>query len=405
MRISLSTAQRMALHCQGLNGGWEPPAGKEGVARTVERLGYVQIDTIAVVRRAHHHTFWVRRPDYEPQMLHELQAQDRRVFEWWAPAMSYVPMSDYRYYATRMGPDGIRRWRHKWYTENKDVVEGVLERIRQEGPLGSSNFKAPEGYKRGTWWSWKPAKEALEVLFDMGELMVTERRGFQRIYDLRERVLPASLDTSEPSLEEIERFRVRRTLGGLGFAAVDGIHWGRRWGPAAASEAVQGLIDAGEVTSFDVEGWEGTYCALTETLDAVAGHPGDGNTRTVHILSPFDNLVIRRGWLSRVFGFAYKLEAYTPAAKRKYGYFCLPVLWGTRFVGRMDAKAGRKAKTFIVRKLIFEPGFDDYEGLWPEFVPKLKALSAFAGCKQIAVEQTDPEMVREPFERALGSIQ
>jgi uncharacterized protein YcaQ len=403
MKVSLSTAQRLALHRQGLDGQWDLPAGKEGVAQTVERLGYVQIDTIAVVRRAHHHTFWARLPEYEPQMLHEIQAQDRRVFEWWAPAMSYVPMSDYRYYATRMGPENIRRWKREWYAENKEVVEGVLARIRQEGPLGSRDFKAPEGYKRGTWWSWKPAKEALEVLFDMGELMVSERRNFQRIYDLRERVLPTSLDMSEPSPDEIGRFRVRRTLGGLGFSPVDGIHWGRRWGPAATPEAVQELIDAGEVTSFEIEGLEGTFCALTETLDVVSGQPGDNGQ--VHILSPFDNLVIRRGWVSQFFGFEYKLEAYTPAAKRKYGYFCLPILWGTRFVGRMDAKADRKAKTFIVRKVIFEPGFGDYEGLWSGLVQKLGALSVFSGCEQIAVEQTDPEMVKEPFERALGSIQ
>jgi uncharacterized protein YcaQ len=398
MRVSLSTAQRLALYRQGLDGGWELSEGKEGVAQTVERLGYVQIDTIAVVRRAHHHTFWVRRPDYDPQMLHELQSQDRRVFEWWAPAMSYVPMSDYRYYAVGMGPD--RSWHRRWYAENKDVVERVLERVREEGPLGSRDFKPPEGFERGTWWSWKPAKRALETLFDMGELMVTERRSFQRVYDLRERVLPEWVDTSGPSQDEMDRFVVRRTLGGFGFAPADDVRWGRWASQRASDDIVNELVDDGEVATFEIEGMEGqTFCALTETLDQVANQPGDG--KHIHILSPFDNLVIRRGWLEKFFGFAYTLEAYTPAAKRKYGYFCLPILWGERFVGRMDAKADRKTKTFIVRKLIFEPAFADHEELWPGFVQKLRAFAVFAGCKQVTVEQTDPEAVKEPLERAL----
>ena len=394
-------ARQMALACQGLNGRWNVPEGKDGVAAAIERLGYVQIDTISVVRRAHHHTLWVRRPDYEPQMLHELQARDRRVFEWWASAMSYVPMSDYRYYAVRMGRDSVRSWKRAWLLENEDVVGQVLERIREEGPLGSSDFKAPEGYKRGTWWSWKPAKEALEVLFDMGVLMVTERRGFQRIYDLRERVLPAWVDTTVPTQEELDQFVIRRALGGLGFAAVDGVRWGRWRGVQAGVEAVQDLVDSGEVTTFAMEGAEGqTFCGLTQVIDEVTCNQG---SKLVHILSPFDNLVIQRRWLSTFFGFEYKLEAYTPAAKRRYGYYSLPILWGERFVGRVDAKADRKAKAFIVRNLVFEPGFGDYAELIPLLAARLRLLAAFAGCEGFDVEKTDPANIKDPLASKLQS--
>ena len=394
-------ARQMALACQGLNGRWNVPEGKDGVAAAIDRLGYVQIDTISVVRRAHHHTLWVRRPDYEPQMLHELQARDRRVFEWWASAMSYVPMSDYRYYAVRMGRDSVRSWKRAWLLENEDVVGQVLERIREEGPLGSSDFKAPEGYKRGTWWSWKPAKEALEVLFDVGVLMVTERRGFQRIYDLRERVLPAWVDTTVPTQEELDQFVIRRALGGLGFAAVDGVRWGRWRGVQAGVEAVQDLVDSGEVTTFAMEGAEGqTFCGLTQVIDEVTCNQG---SKLVHILSPFDNLVIQRRWLSTFFGFEYKLEAYTPAAKRRYGYCSLPILWGERFVGRVDAKADRKAKTFIVRNLVFEPGFGDYAELIPLLAARLRLLAAFAGCEGFDVEKTDPANIKDPLASKLQS--
>jgi uncharacterized protein YcaQ len=400
MRISRSVARRLALACQGLDGHWRAPPGKEGISMLIERLGYVQIDTISVVRRAHHHTLWARSVGYEPSMLRELQAADRRVFEWWAPAMSYVPMSDYRYYAVHMGPGNIRPWQREWFMENKEIIDHVLERIRAEGPLGSSDFQAPEGFRRGAWWSRKPAKQALEALFDMGVLMVTERQSFQRVYDLRERVLPAWVDTTTPREDDLGHFVVRRALGSMGFAPTSDVRWGTWRGVSASDDAVRELADSGQVATFEIDGLGGqTFCALTDVLDAVI-REGDDEA-TVHILSPFDNLVIHRRWLRTFFDFDYKLEAYTPAAKRKYGYFSLPVLWGEQFVGRMDAKADRQIGAFAVRNLVFEPGCADYESLFLPLAQKLRSLAAFAGCERIVVEKTAPGQAREPLQRAL----
>jgi uncharacterized protein YcaQ len=315
--------------------------------------------------------------------------------------MSYVPMADYRFYAVHMNKP--LSWHRKWYAENVELTERVLERIKQEGPLGSSDFKPPKEFKRGDWWSWKPSKIALECLFSMGKLMVTERRKFQRIYDIRERVLPADLDTATPTPEELGRFQARRLLGGLGFGAVDRIQWAR-WGRRPVDEPIiQGLVDEGEATVFEIEGFEDQrYCALTERLEHVLNQPADDQSHIVHILSPFDNLVIRRGFVHTFFHFAYKLEAYTPKAKRKYGYFSLPILWGDRLVGRIDAKADRKPKTFIVRNLVFEPGFGDYDAFMPAFVDKLRVFASFNACEKFAVEQADPAHARELVERALG---
>lgn len=402
MKIPLSAARRLALHCQALDGSVDLPPGKEGIYQCIDRLGYVQIDTISVVERAHNHTLWVRRPDYDPQMLHELQAEDRRIFEWWASAMSYVPMADYRFYAVHMNKP--LSWHRKWYAENVELTERVLERIRAEGPLGSSDFKPPKDFKRGDWWSWKPSKIALECLFSMGKLMVTERRNFQRIYDLRERVLPPSVDTTLPTPDELARFQARRLLGGLGFGPTDRIQWAR-WGRKPVPEPIiEGLIEAREVTAFEIEGLEERrYCALTERLERVLGQPADHLDGQVHILSPFDNLIIRRGWLHDHFGFDYKLEAYTPKTKRQYGYFALPILWGDQLVGRMDAKADRKPKTFIVRNLVFEPEFADYETFMPTFVDKLRDLAGFNGCERFLIEQTEPAHVKLPLEQALAT--
>jgi len=181
LTLSLSDARRLALRGQLLDGGCALPTGVEGVARTIERLGYVQIDTIAAVNRAHHHTLWVRCPDYDPEMLHALQSEDRRVFEYWAHAMAYLPMSDYRYYVPQM--NRIREhgtpWMRDWKKKHGAVLDVVLGRIRAEGPLTSKDFEPPPGTKRGTWWDWKPAKRALELLFWQGDLMIAERRNFQ----------------------------------------------------------------------------------------------------------------------------------------------------------------------------------------------------------------------------------
>ncbi|MFC1716806.1 winged helix-turn-helix domain-containing protein [Candidatus Poribacteria bacterium] len=388
----MSTARKLATRCQGLDAPWKLPKGKEGIAQVIERLGYVQIDTISVVQRAHHHTLWSRRSDYTPQMLHELQAQDRRVFEWWGHAASYLPMCDYRYYLPRMRAAAERQKTRDWLGQNAQLVKGVVDRIRDEGPLGSSDFSAPEG-KRGSWWDWKPAKRVLETLFNTGEMMVTERRNFQRIYDLTERVLPAGTDTTEPGQDEIARFVIHRVLA-RGFTSVDAMRH-----TDGVSEAMEELVDSGEVVPVEIRGLDDEqYYALTRNVEEASKR----SRRRIHILSPFDNLVIDRRRLRELFGFDYRLECYLPAAKRRHGYFCLPVLWGREFVGRLDSKADRKKKTFIVRKMVFEPGLKDYERLLPELAERLHEFATFNGCERIVVEEIAPDKAKLPFIRELG---
>ena len=154
--LSLEQARRLTLRAQLLDGRGRPPRGKEGVARTIEHLGYVQIDTISVVQRAHHHTLWNRRADYDPTMLHALQATDRRVFEYWGHAASYLPLSDYRFYLPKMQSfqTPSSRWERDRLEKHGHLMKPVLERIREEGPLSSKDFKAPPDTKRGTWWDW-----------------------------------------------------------------------------------------------------------------------------------------------------------------------------------------------------------------------------------------------------------
>lgn len=218
IRISSKQARRIVLNAQLLGSGIKLSKGKEGIAQTIEKLGYIQIDTIAVIERAHHHTLWCRRADYDPIMLHELQTKDRRVFEYWGHAMSYLPISDYRYFLPKMRnfENPKSKWAEISLAKCGHLMQPVLERIRKEGPLSSKDFKPPPGTKRGNWWDWKPAKIALEMLFWKGDLMVTERRNFQKVYDLTERVLPGNVDTSIPDKDETGQFLVRRSLSANG---------------------------------------------------------------------------------------------------------------------------------------------------------------------------------------------
>ena len=398
MKLSRSAARRLAILCQGLDGRWDVPPGKEGAAQAIERLGYVQIDTIAVVQRAHHHTIWSRRPDYAPQMLLDLQARDRRVFEYWVRAACYLPMRDYRFSLPRKR--SRRENRNAWYytDEGRKVTRHVLERIRREGPLGSADFKAPEGRKRGSWWDWKPAKQALEFLFDCGELMVTERRHFHRIYDLTERVLPSGVDTTVPTPQEMARFTIRTVLGRDGFARPEAIGWGWRRSPAVDG-ALAEMVAAGEVVKVAIQGWEGEHCALASALEALPRRAR--RRKRLHILSPFDGMVMGRGRKQALFGFACKLECYTPAAKRRWGYFCLPILWGQEFIGRLDPKADRKKRTLIVKALLFEPGFADLDAVLAPLADKLRDFAAFNGCDRIVVERVEPAKHKAPVVAAV----
>jgi uncharacterized protein YcaQ len=400
----------MALHAQLLDGRPTFPDGKEGVAQTIEALGYVQIDTISVVQRAHHHTLWIRRPDYDPEMLHELQAHDRRVFEYWGHAASYLPMSDYRFYLPRMRSFNapVTSWEKYFIEKHEHLTESVLERIRQEGPLSSKDFKPPPGTKRGEWWDWKPAKGALEVLFWRGELMVTERRNFQRVYDLTERVLPQDVDARYPDDDELGCFLVRRALFAYGVAREKEIREHIRGaGREVISQSLADMVNASEIIPVDIEGLDSAdYYALPEMIEQSVGLERLG--QVVRLLSPFDNLVIQRERVKNLFDFDYTLECYLPKAKRNYGYFSLPILWGEQFVGRLDPKAERKKKILIVRNLVLESQFQANDEFLAEFARALTGFMHFNQCESVEIENVVPiellESIRDLVKKtSLGS--
>jgi uncharacterized protein len=445
--ISQKTARRLALHAQLLDGRTPVAKGKKGVAQAIGHLGYVQIDTIAVIERAHHHTLWTRVPGYLPEHLHEAQATDRTLFEYWGHAASYLPMSDYRFYIPMMRSffDPKNAWFRGWGEKYGAHLGLVLERIRSEGPLAARDFENPIGRGKGpwwdstthppiladpiglsqkgstnhppiladaiglsqqvrsTWWDWKPAKAALEMLFWRGELMVRERRKFERIYDLAERVLPEGTDTRPPSPDELGRFIVRRALTALGIAGEKEIRDYIRIGDKEiVAGALKEMLAAAEIVRLTVEGQAAVVYALPDVLAKVGGFRA-GPPR-VRLLSPFDNLVISRSRLKERFAFDYTLECYVPKHKRNHGYFVLPILFGEIIVGRLDPKAERKTGTFLVRRLALEPGMDDSDGLIPELGRALCSLARFNGCQKVVLENVQPKKIIAPLKRALEHV-
>lgn len=341
----LQRLRRIALAHQGLNRQAPFGRGLSGARKTIEHLGYVQLDTISVVERAHHHVFRSRVPNFTPEMGHKL-LQQRSVFEYWAHAAALLPMDDYRF--TLPYKAAIKAGKVHWYKNpDKPLMRKILRRIQEHGPLRSRDLEDSRT-QRGGWWEWKPAKRAIEQLYFQGDLMVTEREGFQKTYDLPERVLPDSIDTSMPTTQAYAEHIIQRQFRAHGLLTLKGITYLRR--DKALREAVKLQVanalenhsllplrlQGGQIFYIEPEVWETT---------------SPRTDRLVRILSPFDNLVIQRERLNNLFNFDYQIECYVPEDKRRYGYFCLPLLYRDHLVGRMDCKAHRSKQMFEIKSL------------------------------------------------------
>ncbi len=416
IQISLPMARKMALHAQLLDGRINLPAGKEGALQAIQALGYVQIDPLSVIERAQHHILWTRLHGYQPEMLQALQNRDRKIFEYWGHALSYFPIADYRFCLPRMRNFGRVQspWVRYMAEKSENMMEPVMKRIREEGPLGLKDF-APRpksrGASRSSWQNISAIKASLEWLFWKGEIMVCERRNLDRIFDLTERVLPQDLDVRFPHDEEMGGFLVRRALSAQGLATAKEIQ--RFMQPdstrdshvqatqrSVVSASLNELVAAGEVIACELrEEPNATYYSLAENVEKCLTLPN--SAALVHIISPFDSLLTQRNRVRRLFGFDYALECYLPASKRKYGYFVLPILWQGQFIGRLDPKADRKVQTLLIRSLRFEPGFTAYEEVLPPLAQKLAGFAHFNRCQKIMLENLSPAKIKAPLVRFL----
>ena len=387
MKTPPGSLRPLALKQQGLGPSPVFGHGAAGALRAIEHLGYVQIDTLAVIERAHHHVLWTRVPGYAPDHLNTL-LREGQVFEHWFHAASCLPMRDYRFCLPLMA--SVREGR-TWHAGRADaaVMRQLLDRVRVDGPLTLRSLGQPSGEKGGKdgWWNAGPAKHALDRLFMQGDLMVRERQGMEKVYDLAERVLPSGLDLRVPTLDETARYLLDTTLRAHGVVT---------WAQLLHLKTGQGIRDAmrravdERLADRSLVRLELEDAALPEAYaDAEALAAIDSAApparRVVRLLSPFDNVVIHRERLLGLFGLDYRLECYTPAAKRVYGYFCLPVLFGDRFVGRVDCKAHRRERRFELLSVHVEAALPDLDEFRPAFAEALAALAGFCGCDRVDI--------------------
>jgi uncharacterized protein YcaQ len=401
--LSNEAARALMLAAMGLDRPPAKPATKRAVLNAIRAMGALQIDTIHVVARSPYVVLWSRLGDFEPRWLEELLAKGR-LFEYWSHEACFLPIEDYGLYR-RLMLDGQLRWKKAphWIRSHPDEVARILEHVRARGGARSADFERSDG-KKGGWWEWKPEKLALEALHCAGDLMIAERRNFHRVYDLRERVLPSWRDDQAPSLESVQRELALKAVRALGVATA-------RWAPdyfrtpkTGAADRLEGLADEGALLRVEVEGVRGTayvHADHAKTLRAAARGRLEPSATT--LLSPFDPLVWHRDRASELFGFDYRIECYTPAPKRRYGYFTLPILDRRRIVGRLDPKAHRAEGLFEVKSVHLEPDVAIDAGLVERVAAAIGRFAAWHGTPRVVVRASDPPAFARRLTSALRS--
>ncbi len=367
--MTIVSAEAARLLLMGAQGLLDDPARAASVAalrKLIERMGFVQLDSINVVERAQHLTLGSRLDNYKHAHFAALLEKERSLFEHWTHDASAVPVKWFAHWKPRFGRERERVMQNRWWRERMGndpmrVIDEVRERIRREGPLRSQDFErdAGDGVTSSAWWGWKPQKAALEFLWTTGELMVVRRENFQKVYDLTERVLPLHCTASAPDEREHTEWACSTALERLVVATPREL--AQFWEAvdiARAKSWCEEALAAGRVETVLVEAADGS-----KPRPAFAARDWEKRLRSLpappertRLLSPFDPVLRDRARARRLFGFDYRFEAFVPEPQRQYGYYVLPILEGDRLVGRLDPKFERREGLLNVRQVYWEPG-------------------------------------------------
>lgn len=353
--LSLGQARRIALAAQGFA---DPPVGgvpdRRHLRRVLGRVGLLQVDSVNVLVRAHYLPLYSRLGPYPRGLIDRAAGQaPREVFEYWGHEASLIPVALQPALRWRMAAAREAAWggMRRIAEERPELIEWVLAEVREKGPLTAAEIEHDDPRPSGNWgWNWSTVKQALEFLFWSGQVTAAGRNGgFARRYDVPERVLPPEvLAAPTPPPDEAYRTLVEVAARGLGVAAEPELRDYFRLPVAGARTAIADLVSAGVLSPVTVEGWP-----VPAYLHAAARLPR--RVAASALISPFDPLMWERSRVERLFGFRYRIEIYTPAAKRVYGYYVLPFLHGERLVARVDLKADRQAGVLRVPAAWLEP--------------------------------------------------
>ena len=406
-KISIQMARNVMLAAQGLDHPADPdqPAVKGDVLKTIRRMCLLQIDTINVVARSPYLVLWSRLGDYQPEWLDELLAEGA-LFEYWAHAMCFIPIEEYALYRRRM-LDAIQnkvwpfKWAVKWSQEHPKVMKKIRTHLQKNGAVRSAEFEN-KSHVPGGWWNWKEEKDALEIMLLTGEAMIARRQNFQRVYDLRERILPDWNDAALPSSEELHRTLALRAVRALGIAFPEWVPDYFREPKKGMPKRLEALAREGLLLQVEVKGFEGLAYVHPDHINLIENAlAGDLEPTLTTLLSPFDPLVWDRNRALELFNFDYKIECYTPAAKRRYGYFTLPILHRGKLIGRVDPKAHRTQGLFEIKALHMEPGVRINKRLVTDLAAAFHRLADWHETTDLVIRQSDPPEVTALLKAAI----
>jgi uncharacterized protein YcaQ len=377
-RLSAAAARRIALAAQGFA---DPrPRGRidrRHVRRVLDRVGVIQIDSVNVVVRSQELPLFARLGPH-PRHLLPAMAADGEIVEYWAHMAAFMPVEHHRLFRWRMAAATEASWWRGIAARRPEFVEEVYEAVAARGPVTAADLRTEER-RRGTWWDWDDEKVALELLFYAGRVTALRRPSdFARVYDLPERLLPAAaLAAPTPTEAEARKELLRLAAKSLGVATDRDLADYHRQKMPAIRPLLAELVEAGDVVPVQVDGWpRGTY------LDPAARVPRRVSARA--LLSPFDSLVFERSRTERLFGFRYRIEIYTPAPKRVYGYYVLPFLLRDELVARVDLKADRAGSALLVPGVFAEPGVV-VEAVADELAAELRTMADWLGLERVVV--------------------
>lgn len=383
--LSLKQARRLALSAQGFNGRQPPAAIKAAhVTQLIERLGVLQIDSVNALVRSHYLPLYSRLGNYGQGLLDQAawsQGRQRKLFEYWGHEASLLPLSLYPLMRWRMRQAsagvGIYQQMAKFGREEQPTIRRVLQSVREQGALGAGSLSSRQE-RAGPWWDWSAEKHALEWLFAAGEVTVAGRRGFERLYDVPEKVLPAALlDQPELSEAEAQRGLLLHAATALGVGTDKDLRDYFRLSPTESRVGLAQLVEEGALQVVQVQGWkQPAYCLpevkMPRKITASA------------LLSPFDSLIWERSRTERLFDFRYRLEIYTPQEKRVYGYYVLPFLHNERIAARVDLRAERALGRLAVHAVHEEePGLDE-EGMLA-LARNLRQMADWLGLAEVQI--------------------
>ncbi|QTX04168.1 winged helix-turn-helix domain-containing protein [Agromyces archimandritae] len=377
-QLSAAQARRIAIAAQGLAGPRTQAPGIRRLRTTAERLAVLQIDSVNVFERAHYLPAYSRHGAYDRAALDRLTyGRHGRMIEYWAHQAAFVPRENWPLFEFRRAAYRAEvAAEDHWLARHDALRRWVLADLAANGPQRASELEHDAAKGRGGWWGWSDAKRVLEWMFRTGEVVCVERRRFERVYALPEQVLPGELVGAGVAADEAVPRLVGLAARSLGVASEADLadYW--RMGRAPVRAAIRRLEEAGELIPVEVEGWKnGAGTVVPAWLHRDAARPR--RVRAAALLSPFDPLVWFRPRTERLFGFHYRIEIYTPAEQRVYGYYTLPVLLDDRVVGRIDLKSDRKAGVLRVQSAWQEPGAP--VGLAERIAPEILRAAEWQG--------------------------